>query len=266
MCRTIGAMWLWVTGNLEIGPHAFFTALRRALHTDIHSNMHTYSISLVIRLLSYRFKMSWARIEMVEPLSVLCESDIESSVTIRRYGNQSVSSFVGIKINPLTATLERDFSPSTARQVQIDPGLKNLYIRLQVLLFRYVNPSYLLRCTTCRPLIYGLVNWFKSERLYIVWQQLVVMISKQTFYINSGVSTQKWSFTIHNDFLEERKENFQVILVSPVNAVLSPKRKLTKIVIKDSGSRGCAPSVPDKGLTKLGMWLVLYSKVPYQNF
>ncbi|XP_062905194.1 FRAS1-related extracellular matrix protein 1a isoform X2 [Mobula hypostoma] len=123
-------------------------------------------------------EFKWSRIEMLVSEYQVCEDAGVFSVKVLRTGYLTESSFVGIKVNSITAAIGKDFTPNSANLIQLDPG----------------------------------------------------------------VSVKSWNIVITNDRLEENEETFEVLLTSPVNAVLGAKIKaLIKII--DAG--GC--SIANRG-------------------
>ncbi|GCB70046.1 hypothetical protein scyTo_0010688, partial [Scyliorhinus torazame] len=115
--------------------------------------------------------LKWSHIEMVESEYQVCEDVGLFSVKVLRTGYSMDSSFIGIKVNSISASVGRDFTHSSANLIQFDPG----------------------------------------------------------------VSVKNWNIIINNDGLEENEEMFEVLLASPVNAVLGAK---TKTLIKIIDARG----------------------------
>ncbi|XP_078426640.1 FRAS1-related extracellular matrix protein 1a isoform X1 [Cetorhinus maximus] len=115
--------------------------------------------------------LKWSHIEMVESEYQVCEDVGLFSVKVMRTGYSMDSSFIGIKVNSISASVGKDFTHSSANLIQFDPG----------------------------------------------------------------VSVKNWNIVIINDGLEENEETFEVLLASPVNAVLGVK---TKTLIKIIDARG----------------------------
>lgn len=69
-----------------------------------------------------RFQMRWSRVEFERKEMVACENVGRLSVTIRRHGDVSSSAFVSIQVREISAKIGEDFIPSSAKQVQFDPG------------------------------------------------------------------------------------------------------------------------------------------------
>ncbi|XP_077973663.1 FRAS1-related extracellular matrix protein 1-like [Styela clava] len=86
-------------------------------------------------LMGTRFSMSWSRIELVEKELTVCEGVNDANITIRRYGEVLLSSFIGVKtININSDGAYYDFVPSTAKQVQFDS-----HVRSKAWTFRVVD-------------------------------------------------------------------------------------------------------------------------------
>ncbi|XP_067886857.1 FRAS1-related extracellular matrix protein 1a [Heterodontus francisci] len=117
--------------------------------------------------------LRWSRIEMVESEYQVCEDVGLFSVKVLRTGYSMDSSFIGIKVNSISASVGKDFTHSSANLIQFDPG----------------------------------------------------------------VSVKNWNIVITNDRLEENEETFEVLLASPVNAVLGAKTKTLIKIIDVRGDR-----------------------------
>uniref|UniRef100_A0A8C0FHI4 FRAS1-related extracellular matrix protein 1 n=1 Tax=Bubo bubo TaxID=30461 RepID=A0A8C0FHI4_BUBBB len=118
-----------------------------------------------------RLELRWSRIEMQETEYEVCESVGVVSLRITRAGHSAESAFIAVKVNEISATLGKDFTVTTSKLVQFDPGM----------------------------------------------------------------STKLWNIEITYDGLEEDDEVFEVVLNSPVNAVLGTR---TKAVVKILDSKG----------------------------
>uniref|UniRef100_A0A4W3JEQ6 Fras1 related extracellular matrix 1a n=1 Tax=Callorhinchus milii TaxID=7868 RepID=A0A4W3JEQ6_CALMI len=116
-------------------------------------------------------ELKWSRIEMALSEYQVCEDGGTLSVKVVRTGYSMESSFIGIKVNDISARAGKDFTHSSANLIQFDPG----------------------------------------------------------------VSVKGWNIVILRDALEEEKETFEVLLESPVNAVLGAK---TKALVKVIDTRG----------------------------
>ncbi|XP_078251766.1 FRAS1-related extracellular matrix protein 1a [Rhinoraja longicauda] len=126
-------------------------------------------------------EFKWSRIEMLVSEYQVCEDAGVFSVKVVRTGYLAESSFIGIKVNSITATVGKDFTLNSANLLQFDPG----------------------------------------------------------------VSMKSWNIVIANDRLEENEENFEVLLVSPVNTVLGTKTKaLIKII--DARGGGCEVTISER--------------------
>ncbi|XP_067678275.1 FRAS1-related extracellular matrix protein 1-like [Haliotis asinina] len=68
------------------------------------------------------FEMKWSRIEFLKEDVVVCENVGTLSVTLERTGAIDQSAFIGINVRQMSARRDDDFSPSSAKQVQFDPG------------------------------------------------------------------------------------------------------------------------------------------------
>uniref|UniRef100_A0A8C8E7P8 FRAS1-related extracellular matrix protein 1 n=1 Tax=Otus sunia TaxID=257818 RepID=A0A8C8E7P8_9STRI len=118
-----------------------------------------------------RLELRWSRIEMQETEYEVCESVGVVSLTISRAGHSAESAFIAVKVNEISAMLGKDFTVTTSKLVQFDPGM----------------------------------------------------------------STKMWNIAITYDELEEDDEVFEVVLNSPVNAVLGTR---TKAVVKILDAKG----------------------------
>uniref|UniRef100_A0A4W3JEP0 FRAS1-related extracellular matrix protein 1 n=1 Tax=Callorhinchus milii TaxID=7868 RepID=A0A4W3JEP0_CALMI len=118
-------------------------------------------------------ELKWSRIEMALSEYQVCEDGGTLSVKVVRTGYSMESSFIGIKVNDISARAGKDFTHSSANLIQFDPG----------------------------------------------------------------VSVKGWNIVILRDALEEEKETFEVLLESPVNAVLGAKTKALVKVIDTRGGR-----------------------------
>ncbi|XP_026722189.1 FRAS1-related extracellular matrix protein 1 isoform X2 [Athene cunicularia] len=118
-----------------------------------------------------RLELRWSRIEMQETEYEVCESVGVVSLKITRAGHSAESAFIAVKVNEISAMMGKDFTVTTSKLVQFDPGM----------------------------------------------------------------STKMWNIAITYDGLEEDDEVFEVVLNSPVNAVLGTQ---TKSVVKILDSKG----------------------------
>ncbi|KAM6170101.1 FRAS1-related extracellular matrix protein 1 [Rhynchocyon petersi] len=116
-------------------------------------------------------ELKWARIEWSQTEYAICEDVGVLPLEITRKGHCVDSAFVGVKVNPVSAAVGRDFTVAPSKLIQFDPGM----------------------------------------------------------------STKTWNIAITYDGLEEDDEVFEVILNSPVNAVLGTK---TKAAVKILDSKG----------------------------
>ncbi|XP_057262239.1 FRAS1-related extracellular matrix protein 1 isoform X2 [Pezoporus wallicus] len=118
-----------------------------------------------------RLELRWSRIEMQQTEYEVCETMGVVSLKITRAGHSAESAFVDVKVNEVSAVLGQDFTVTSSKLVQFDPGM----------------------------------------------------------------STKTWNIAITYDGLEEDDEVFEVVLNSPVNAVLGTQ---TKAVVKILDSKG----------------------------
>ncbi|XP_062583418.1 FRAS1-related extracellular matrix protein 1-like [Saccostrea cucullata] len=70
-----------------------------------------------------RFEMKWSRIEFLRKQIISCEDIGTLTITLKRTGDLQQISFVGIKIRDMSAKSGLDFFPSSAKQVQFNPGM-----------------------------------------------------------------------------------------------------------------------------------------------
>ncbi|XP_023799184.1 FRAS1-related extracellular matrix protein 1 [Cyanistes caeruleus] len=135
-----------------------------------------------------RLELRWSRIEMLQTEYEVCENMGVMSLKITRAGHSGESAFITVKVNEISARLGKDFTVTSSKLVQFDPG----------------------------------------------------------------VSTKMWNVAITYDGLEEDDEVFEVVLNSPVNAVLGTR---TKAVVKILDSKGgqCSYS-RSSGQSKHDFW------------
>ncbi|XP_015470716.1 FRAS1-related extracellular matrix protein 1 isoform X1 [Parus major] len=135
-----------------------------------------------------RLELRWSRIEMLQTEYEVCENMGVVSLKITRAGHSGESAFITMKVNEISARLGKDFTVTSSKLVQFDPG----------------------------------------------------------------VSTKMWNVAITYDGLEEDDEVFEVVLNSPVNAVLGTQ---TKAVVKILDSKGgqCSYS-RSSGQSKHDFW------------
>ncbi|XP_056377142.1 FRAS1-related extracellular matrix protein 1 [Hyla sarda] len=118
-------------------------------------------------------EIKWSRIELLQGIYEVCESEALVPLKITRRGYSVDSAFISLQVNGVSAVDGKDFSTNPSRLIQFDPG----------------------------------------------------------------VSTKTWNIAITQDGLEEDDETFEVILNSPVNAVLgSNTRAVVKIVDPRGGT------------------------------
>ncbi|XP_044128198.1 FRAS1-related extracellular matrix protein 1 [Bufo gargarizans] len=116
-------------------------------------------------------EIKWSRVELLQDMYEVCEKEALVSLKITRWGYSVDSAFISLQVNGVSAVDGKDFSSSSSRLIQFDPG----------------------------------------------------------------VSTRTWNIAITQDGLEEDDETFEVILNSPVNAVLGTN---TRAVVKIVDPRG----------------------------
>ncbi|XP_053321913.1 FRAS1-related extracellular matrix protein 1 [Spea bombifrons] len=116
-------------------------------------------------------ELKWSLIELLQATYEVCETEAMVSLKITRRGYPVDSAFISLKVNEISAMDGKDFSTSSSRLLQFDPG----------------------------------------------------------------VSTKIWNIAITQDGLEEDDEIFEVVLNSPMNAVLGTN---TKAVVKIVDPRG----------------------------
>ncbi|XP_006881415.1 PREDICTED: FRAS1-related extracellular matrix protein 1 [Elephantulus edwardii] len=124
-------------------------------------------------------ELKWAHIGWSQTEHQVCEDAGLLSLEITRKGHSMDSAFVSVKVNPVSATVGKDFTVTPSKLIQFDPGM----------------------------------------------------------------STKMWNIAITYDGLEEDDEVFEVILNSPVNAVLGTKTKAA-VKILDSKGGQCHRSYP----------------------
>ncbi|KAM9367841.1 FRAS1-related extracellular matrix protein 1 [Phaethornis superciliosus] len=118
-----------------------------------------------------RLELRWSQIEMQQTEYEVCENVGVVPLKISRMGYSAESAFIAVQVNEISAMLGSDFTVTTSKLVQFDPGM----------------------------------------------------------------STKMWNIAITYDGLEEDDEVFEVVLNSPVNAVLGTR---TKAVVKILDSKG----------------------------
>lgn len=67
--------------------------------------------------------MKWSRIEFLRKQIITCEDIGTLTITLKRTGDLNQISFVGIKVRDMSASSGLDFFPSSAKQVQFNPGI-----------------------------------------------------------------------------------------------------------------------------------------------
>ena len=70
-------------------------------------------------------EFEWSLIELAKSSVIVCENVGTLSIRLIRTGNLGSSAFVTIGAQDRTTKTGEDYTPSSARQVQFDPG-KNL--------------------------------------------------------------------------------------------------------------------------------------------
>ncbi|XP_055973252.1 FRAS1-related extracellular matrix protein 1 isoform X1 [Sorex fumeus] len=118
-------------------------------------------------------ELKWSHIEWSQAEYEVCENVGVLPLEIVRRGHSMDSAFVSVKVNQVSATVGKDFTPTPAKLIQFDPGM----------------------------------------------------------------STKMWNIAITYDGLEEDDEVFEVILNSPVNAVLGTKTKAAVKILDSKGGR-----------------------------
>ncbi|CAI5777043.1 FRAS1-related extracellular matrix protein 1-like isoform X1 [Podarcis lilfordi] len=68
-------------------------------------------------------EIKWSRIELAETCYRVCENIGSLPIKLQRTGESAEPSFVGIKVQEVSARVGLDFKHSTARLVQFDPGV-----------------------------------------------------------------------------------------------------------------------------------------------
>ncbi|XP_006864569.1 PREDICTED: FRAS1-related extracellular matrix protein 1 [Chrysochloris asiatica] len=118
-------------------------------------------------------ELKWSHIEWSQTEFEVCENVGVLPLEITRKGYSMDSAFVNVKVNPVSATVGKDFTGPPSKLIQFDPGM----------------------------------------------------------------STKMWNIAITYDGLEEDDEVFEVILNSPVNAVLGTKTKAAVKILDSKGGR-----------------------------
>ncbi|XP_069498160.1 FRAS1-related extracellular matrix protein 1-like [Ambystoma mexicanum] len=84
-------------------------------------------------MISEILEIKWSRIEMAEAYYRICENVGTVAIKVMRRGQSKDPSFVGIKVQEVSARVGSDFTHSTASLIQFDPGVStkswNVYIR-----------------------------------------------------------------------------------------------------------------------------------------
>lgn len=70
----------------------------------------------------FRFEMYWSVIELTRTNLVICENIGTLTIQLVRHGAIEQMAFVSIRVREMSAKNGDDFSPSTASQVQFEPG------------------------------------------------------------------------------------------------------------------------------------------------
>uniref|UniRef100_A0A9L0TDC3 FRAS1-related extracellular matrix protein 1 n=1 Tax=Equus caballus TaxID=9796 RepID=A0A9L0TDC3_HORSE len=122
-------------------------------------------------------ELKWSHVEWSQTEYEICENVGMLPLEITRRGYSMDSAFVSVKVNQVSATVGKDFTLTSSKLIQFDPGM----------------------------------------------------------------STKMWNIAITYDGLEEDDEVFEVILNSPVNAVLGTKTKAAVKILDSKGGR-CHPS------------------------
>lgn len=97
------------------------------LNNENESNLRDHFIFRIMdsrgnSLDEIRYELSWSTVEFTKTDIVVCEDVGTLSVTLQRKGAIKNMAFVGISIREVSATKGIDFVPSTAQQVQFNPG------------------------------------------------------------------------------------------------------------------------------------------------
>ncbi|XP_036034923.1 FRAS1-related extracellular matrix protein 1 isoform X2 [Onychomys torridus] len=125
----------------------------------------------------HSLELKWSYIEWFQTEYEVCENVGLLPLEVTRRGYSMDSAFVGIEVNQVSAVVGKDFTVTSSKLIQFDPGM----------------------------------------------------------------STKMWNIAITYDGLEEDDEVFEVILKSPVNAVLGTKTKAAVKILDSKGGR-CHPS------------------------
>jgi hypothetical protein len=83
-----------------------------------------------------RFNLEWSLIEFSKTDLVVCENVGTLTMTLERSGALTQMAFVAIQVRGISARAGEDFIPSTAQQVQFEPGTN--YDRTYYYIYIYI--------------------------------------------------------------------------------------------------------------------------------
>ena len=79
-------------------------------------------------------ELKWSMIEFEKTALVVCENIGTISLTLTRKGDLGSNAFVSIHTQDKTTLTNEDYVPSSAKQVQFDPGMTQQIPRCKVLM------------------------------------------------------------------------------------------------------------------------------------
>ncbi|XP_035826441.1 FRAS1-related extracellular matrix protein 1 [Aplysia californica] len=103
-------------------------------------------------LAGQRFEMSWSRVEFGQEEVVVCENIGTLNIPVSRTGSLEQSAFVSMHIREMSTKRGQDFVPSTAKQIQFDPGASRATWSLTIPDDGLMEPNEKLRLSLVEPI------------------------------------------------------------------------------------------------------------------
>ncbi|KAK3579867.1 hypothetical protein CHS0354_025772 [Potamilus streckersoni] len=98
-----------------------------------------------------RFVLSWSSVQFTRSDLVVCENIGVLSLTVTRVGSLEGLAFASVHVHGLSASRGNDFIPSTAQQIQFEPGMSKTSTKIQIIQDDIEEPNEKLRVTLTDP-------------------------------------------------------------------------------------------------------------------
>uniref|UniRef100_H2YA41 C-type lectin domain-containing protein n=1 Tax=Ciona savignyi TaxID=51511 RepID=H2YA41_CIOSA len=143
-----------------------------------------------------RFSMSWSHIKISQRKIKVCEDVGFIEVQVSRSGNLTRSAFVGVMVQPRNAKPGVDYVPSSATQIQFDPGVAHQTWRIEIM-----NDQLEERSEKFLVKLHTPVNSVLNPKK----QKMLVVIKDKSHPSCSGGSLAKQSKKLNSKKLKSKK-------------------------------------------------------------